>query len=216
MSSSAATAAVVAGDHSFFWRRLHSLTGIFPVGFFLIEHLFSNAFALRGAEAYNAQVKFLVSMPLVVGMEILFIYLPILYHGLYGVYIWWRGDSNVLAYSWLGNWLYTAQRLTGLVSLAFILFHVWEQRFSGAHLLEHPEQAFGKVQQSLANPLVLWFYVVGIVCACFHFAYGLWLFGCKWGITPGPRAQRLAGYLCGGFGAALTGLGLVSLRAFVR
>lgn len=216
MSASTTTAAAVAGDHSFFWRRLHSLTGIFPVGFFLIEHLFSNAFVLRGAEAYNAQVKFLVGMPLVVAMEIAFIYLPILYHGLYGVYIWWRGDSNVFTYGWLGNWLYTTQRLTGLVSLAFIGFHTWEQRFSGVHLLEHPEQAFDKVNQSLGNPLILWFYVVGIACACFHFAYGLWLFGCKWGITPGPRAQRLSGYLCAAFGAALTGLGLASLRAFVK
>ena len=170
---------------------------------------------LRGPEAYNAQVKFLVSLPLVLPLEIAFIYLPILYHGLFGVYVWWRGDSNALRYGWLGNWLYTAQRFTGLVSLVFIFFHTWEQRFSGIHLMDHPEQAFHKVSQSLASPWIFWFYVAGILCACFHFAYGLWLFGCKWGITPGPGAQRVSGYLCGMFGAALAGLGLVTLRAFV-
>ncbi len=211
---SAATAAVPS-DHSFFWRRLHSLTGIFPVGFFLIEHLFSNAFALRGAEAYNNQVKFLVGMPLVLGMEIVFIYVPILYHSFYGVYVWWRGESNVLTYGWLGNWMYTAQRITGLITLAYILFHTWEQRFTGVSLTAHPEQAFQKVAQSLADPLVFWFYVVGIVGSCFHFAYGLWLFGCKWGITPGPNAQRVSAYLCAALGVGLAGVGLMTLRVFV-
>ena len=48
-----------------FWlRRLHSLSGIFPIGFFLLEHMFSNAFILLGSEAYNGQIKFLQSLPL--------------------------------------------------------------------------------------------------------------------------------------------------------
>ena len=211
----ATAAPAIPLDHSFFWRRVHSLTGVFPVGFFLIEHLFSNAFVLRGPEAYNAQVKFLVGLPLVAVLEIIFIYLPILYHGLFGVYIWWRGDSNLLHYPWTGNWLYTAQRYTGLFSLVFIAQHTWEMRFSGIHLLDHPEQAFHKVSQAMANPLIFWFYVAGILATCFHFAYGLWLFGCKWGITSGPGAQRASGYFCGVFGVALAGLGLVTLRAFV-
>ncbi len=29
--------------HSFFWRKLHSLTGIIPIGAFLIEHIVSNS-----------------------------------------------------------------------------------------------------------------------------------------------------------------------------
>ena len=38
-----------AGQGTSFWlRRLHSLSGIVPVGLFLIEHFVSNAFATRG------------------------------------------------------------------------------------------------------------------------------------------------------------------------
>jgi len=36
---------------SFLLRRLHSLSGIFPIGAFLVEHFFSNAFAVNGANA---------------------------------------------------------------------------------------------------------------------------------------------------------------------
>src|SRR6202048_3910106 len=81
--------------HSFFWRRLHSLTGIVPIGAFLVEHIVSNYETVNGPLAYAQQVKFLNSLPLVRVLEWTFIFLPILYHGIYGVYIWLRGQSNV-------------------------------------------------------------------------------------------------------------------------
>src|SRR6185437_1722297 len=88
--------------HSFFLRRLHSLTGIIPIGLLLIEHFFSNAFANSGPGAYSKQVEFLSSVPVVVGLELFGIWLPILYHSLYGFYIWYRGESYAIAYPWTG------------------------------------------------------------------------------------------------------------------
>ena len=73
--------------YTFLLRKLHSLLGIVPIGAFLLEHLLSNFEALKGPAAYGAQVKFLNSLPLVRVLEWTFIFLPILYHGLYGVYI---------------------------------------------------------------------------------------------------------------------------------
>ena len=73
--------------HTFFLRKLHSLLGIIPIGAFLLEHLLSNFEALKGPEAYGAQVKFLNSLPMVRLLEWVFIFLPILYHGLYGIWI---------------------------------------------------------------------------------------------------------------------------------
>ena len=55
-----------AGEgHSFLLRRLHSLSGIVPIGAFLVEHILSNFEALNGPLAYAQQVKFLNSLPLV-------------------------------------------------------------------------------------------------------------------------------------------------------
>ena len=34
----------------FFWRRLHSLLGVIPVGLFVVQHLIINHFATRGEE----------------------------------------------------------------------------------------------------------------------------------------------------------------------
>lgn len=49
--------------NSFLLRRLHSLTGIVPIGAFLVEHFMSNAFATNGPIAYDDQVKFLTGLP---------------------------------------------------------------------------------------------------------------------------------------------------------
>src|SRR5215475_9419158 len=80
-----------AGEgHSFFWRKLHSLTGIVPIGAFLVEHIVSNFETVKGPLAYAQQVRFLNSLPLVRVLEWVFIFIPIAFHGGYGVYIWLR------------------------------------------------------------------------------------------------------------------------------
>ena len=199
---------------SFFWRRLHSLTGIVPVGLFLIEHFFSNAFAIKGPGAYSKQVEFLSSFPFVVALELFGIWLPILYHSLYGFYIWYRGESNVADYPWAGNWMYSSQRWTGAITFFYMVWHTWHLRFSGTHLLTYPDLAFGKVQHELFAPWAFAFYVVGIVCASWHFAYGLWLFAAKWGITQGPVARRRWGYVCIAIAVLFIGVGFATLYSF--
>ena len=200
---------------SFLWHKLHSLLGIIPIGAFLLEHLLSNYEALKGPAAYGAQVRFLNSLPMVRILEWVFIFLPILYHGLYGVYIWLRSNSNIVYYPWAGNWMYTAQRYTGLIAILYIGQHVFRQRFMGISLPENPGAAFAKVQHELANPWMLAVYVIAMIAICWHFAYGIWLFAAKWGITPGVKARKRFGFVCAGFGLALAIMGLVSMWAFI-
>ena len=121
--------------YSFVLRRLHSLSGIVPIGAFLIEHFISNSEATKGVQAYNDQVKFLTSLPFVHVLEWVFIFLPLLYHGIYGLYIWYKGDSNVGEYPWTGNWLYTSQRWTGIIAFIYIAYHTYYMRFTGVHLM---------------------------------------------------------------------------------
>ncbi len=187
---------------SFLLRRLHSLTGIVPIGAFLLEHFISNYEAFKGPEAYGKQVAFLNSLPFVVGLELFFIWIPILYHGLYGVFIWYRGDTNVADYPWSGNWLYTGQRWTGIVALVYMVQHTYYLRFTGVHLPTNPMASFAKVQGEFQN-------------ASWHFSYGLWLFAAKWGITTGETARRRLGYVCLLLALALIAVGAVSMYGFL-
>ena len=200
---------------SFFWHKLHSLLGVIPIGAFLLEHLLSNFEALRGPIAYGEQVKFLNGLPLVRVLEWVFIFLPILYHGLYGVYIWLRGKSNIVYYPWSGNWMYVAQRYTGLIAFLYIGQHVYRQRFSGIALPENPYASFHKVQVELQNPWMLAVYIVAMIAICWHFSYGVWLFAAKWGLTVGDKARRKFGFVCLGLAILLVGIGIWTITGFV-
>jgi len=216
MSVKAGVAPLRAGHGiSFVLRRLHSLTGIIPVGAFLFEHiLISNAAAIGGPAAYARQVRFLGSLPLVLLLELFGIWLPILYHALYGFYIWYRGETNVGDYPWTGNWMYTAQRWTGIIAFAYILWHTWTMRFTGVDLHEFPGASFGKVQGEVFQTWFFLFYVVGLIAASWHFAYGIWLFCAKWGIVSGEKARKRFLALSIAFFFVLTAAGLASLTSF--
>jgi len=216
MSVKSGVAPLRAGQGiSFVLRRLHSLTGIIPVGAFLFEHiLISNASAIGGPAAYARQVRFLGSLPLVLLLELFGIWLPILYHALYGFYIWYRGETNVGDYPWTGNWMYTAQRWTGIIAFAYILWHTWTMRFTGVDLHEFPGASFGKVQGEVFQTPFFLFYVVGLIAASWHFAYGIWLFCAKWGIVSGEKARKRFLALSIAFFFVLTGAGLASLTSF--
>ena len=201
--------------YSFWLRRLHSLTGIVPVGAFLFEHiLISNSTAISGPDAYARQVSFLANLPLVFFLELFFIWLPIAFHGLYGFYIWFSGDGNATEYPWTGNWMYTLQRWTGGVAFVYIVWHTWTMRFTGTDLHELPSASFGKVAAEVHNPWLLAFYVVGLIAASWHFAYGIWLFCAKWGIVSGEKARKRFLAVCIAFFFVMTGVGLGSLTSF--
>lgn len=202
--------------HSFFWRRLHSLSGIVPIGVFLIEHFSSNAFATNGWASYADQVKFLTGLPFVLALEIVGIYAPLAFHSLYGFYIWYRGEANVSDYPWAGNFMYSAQRWTGVITFLYIGWHTYTMRFSGIHLLTHAQAAFHKVQAELQSPWALAFYVVGILAASWHFAYGLYLFCAKWGITVSQKSRRNFGFVCGAIALVFIVVGLATLGSFFR
>ena len=200
---------------SFVLRRLHSLTGIIPVGAFLFEHiLISNATAIGGPSAYARQVSLLASLPMVFFLELFGIWLPIAYHGLYGFYIWYRGDSNTAAYPWSGNWMYTLQRWTGGIAFIYIVWHTYTMRFTGIDLHANPAYSFTKVANEVHNPWLMAFYLIGLIAASWHFAYGIWLFCAKWGIVSGDKAQHRLLRLCLAFFVLLTIVGFASLYTF--
>ena len=213
----AGVAPLRAGQGTSFWlRRLHSLSGVVPIGAFLLEHFVSNVEAFKGPLAYGKQVEFLNGLPGVLLLELFFIWIPILYHGLYGIYIWYEGESNLAAYPWSGNWLYSSQRWTGIVALIYMVQHTYYLRFTGVHLPTHPMQAFAKVQGEFQNPWMVLFYAVGIIAASWHFSYGLWLFAAKWGITIGEKARRRFGFVCAALALGLILMGAASLYGFLK
>jgi succinate dehydrogenase / fumarate reductase cytochrome b subunit len=197
------------------------LTGIIPLGAFLLEHLYTNSKALTGPGDFNKAVTDLQSIPYVLFVEIGFIFIPLIYHAVFGMFITWEMRPNNLSYPYPRNWFYTIQRVTGIVLFFFILFHVLNFRFgllpglNDKSVAHYPNQAYDIV----ANEFQLWWivaiYTVGIVSTVWHLANGIWLFLVDWGLVIGERAQRLTGYACIAFGVLLLALWANVTLAFV-
>ena len=105
----------------------------------------------------------------------------------------------------------TLQRATGMIAVAFILFHLWQMHHLGKTLgggdfdAEHAASSAGLVLHSLLMQII---YVVGTLAAVYHLANGLWTFGITWGIWTSDAAQRRAGYVCAAFGILLGVVGM--------
>lgn len=204
-------------DRHFALRKLHSLLGIVPIGFFLCFHLFENSLSVKGAGYFTEHVIHKIgNMPYVELMEILFIALPILFHGIYGVIIWFQGKGNVIRYGYFRNWMYWVQRVSGVTAFLFIICHVWTTRIQ--ILINDAvtkDNLFEYLAGNLGEPAYLAWYGIGILASVIHLSNGIWLALITWGITLGPRSQKISSWVCAAIGLTLLVLSAQALRGFL-
>ncbi len=203
-------------------RKLHQFSGIVPLGFFLLEHFYTNSKAIDGAAHFNDAVKDLQSIPYILFIEIGGIFIPLIYHAVYGLVITMEARPNNLNYPYPRNWFYLIQRITGVVLFFFITFHVLNFRFgmipglNTISVAHRPDLAFDIVSREFRMVPIFLIYMIGITATVWHFANGIWLFMVDWGIAIGERAQRLTGYACIAFGVVLLLVGINAAVAFIR
>ncbi len=198
-------------ESDFYLRRLHSLLGIIPVGLFLVQHLVINNFATRGAEAFNNASDFMGNLPFIFFLEWFVIYLPLMFHAFYGVYIAFSAKNNVQRYGTFRNWMFVLQRFTGIFLVIFIAWHIYQTRIQKAL---GADVDFDMMADILSNPWMVAFYIVGIISATFHLSNGLWSFLVTWGITQSPRSQTIVTYITIGVFLILSIIGVQAALAF--
>jgi succinate dehydrogenase / fumarate reductase cytochrome b subunit len=111
--------------------------------------------------------------------------------------------------------MFMLQRTTGVITLIFVAWHFFGTRFQVAiGNVEHANLGT-TMHDLLTNPYYFAFYVIGVVSSTFHFCNGMWSFLVSWGITIGPRAQRVSTYVWLGAFVLITTMFILSLTAFV-
>jgi succinate dehydrogenase / fumarate reductase cytochrome b subunit len=214
------TVPVLGGHYHFLLRRLHSLTGI-VFGGYLVVHLLINATIAQGGNVYQTQVDKIHDLPFLPLIEWTFIYLPIIYHTVYGVWITLTGQPNVTHYPYVKNWLYVGQRISAVFIVFFMLFHVLSLKYGmfGTNLSFDPHRrALQTVAQHMdASPLITWLvYPLGILASCFHLANGFWAAAITWGLTISKGARKRWGYACAGLFVVTFIAGMLALIAAAR
>jgi succinate dehydrogenase / fumarate reductase cytochrome b subunit len=208
------TVPLLGGRNHFLIRRLHSLTGI-VFGGYLIVHLLVNATIAQGGVVYQQQVDKIHSLPFLPVIEWTFIYLPILFHTVYGVWIILTGQPNVANYPYGKNWAYVAQRVSAVIIVLFMLFHVLALKYGlfGNNLSFDPHSALSTVKTHFDTSFfITWIlYPLGILASCFHLANGFWAGAITWGLTISAGAQRRWGYVCAALFVLLFIAGMTAL-----
>lgn len=201
--------------NSYLPRKLHSLLGVIPLGLFLVEHALTNYSAWEGGqEGFSKSIDFLNSVPLVVFVEMFVIWLPILFHGVYGLYIAYQSNINTGRFSYGRNWAFALQRITGVITFVFVAWHLYETRIQVALGNVSHEELGSHMNSIVSDPVVFVVYIVAVIAATFHFANGLWAFLVSWGVTVGPRAQKVSSNICMVIFVLISVLFLLSLFAF--
>ncbi|MDX1930970.1 MAG: hypothetical protein SFU56_00040 [Capsulimonadales bacterium] len=207
---------------SFLLHKLHSLSGVMPIGFFMIFHLTANSYSLRGATEFNTAVKAISYAPFVILLEIFVIAIPILFHAIYGIFIAMEMQGpggNTSYYGYQRNWLYVLQRWSGVVAFAYILWHTWDTTFfkygyeltqgEAGHELGFRAISYDAMAWRMAQPWYLAMQITGVTAAAFHLGNGVLNFAIRWGIAIGRDAQRIAAGIGWLLGLGLTGLGVL-------
>jgi succinate dehydrogenase / fumarate reductase cytochrome b subunit len=209
----------------FLLRRLHSLTGL-VFGGYIVVHLLVNATMAQGQapDVYQSQVNKIHSLPFLLAVEWTFIYLPIIFHTVYGIWITFASQPNIEHYPYTKNVFYTLQRISAILIAGFILFHVLGMKglFGGALAFEAERATATTVRHINAHWSIAYIaYPLGILASCYHLANGFWTAAITWGLTISQGAQRRWGWVCGGlflltFGCGMTAwLVALSLKGIV-
>ena len=172
----------------FYWLRLHSLSGVVPVGLFVVMHFYTNSFSVKGPEAYDERLTSLNRLPFMQAFEVLFIYLPILFHAGLGIWITLKGKVNLSSYPYFGNLRYTLQRISGIGVLLFVGAHVYFTKIEP--WWEGYPVNFAHMTEAMHEPITFTVYTLGILGTAFHLANGLWTFCITWGISVTRTSQK--------------------------
>ncbi len=211
-------------SNNFLLRKLHQLTGIVPLGLFFGVHMFTNAKAMNGEKIFNDAVADIHHLPFLLFIEVFGIFLPLLFHSVYGIFISVEAKVNVSNYGYGRNWLYVFQRATGIFLFFFIMFHLLHLRFGlfgGLDLTRvavagNADQAFAIVSMDFSSVGILIFYILGVGATAWHLGYGIFLFAVDWGIVIGEKAQKTLLYGCAAIAFGLFAVGTNAALSFVR
>ncbi|MEJ7623306.1 MAG: hypothetical protein WKF34_04890 [Pyrinomonadaceae bacterium] len=207
---------------TFLLRKLHQITGIVPLGMFFLVHMFTNSTALNGAASFNEHVATIHDIPFLLLIEIFGIFLPLLFHSVYGVMISAEAKPNALNYGYGRNWFYIFQRVTGIFLFFFLVFHILNFRFGlvpGLNLTPvagNADRAFAIVASEFQITWVVVVYILGVLATAWHLAYGFFLFAVDWGIVIGEKAQKTVLAGCLGLAVMLSAVGVNAVFAFIR
>jgi succinate dehydrogenase/fumarate reductase cytochrome b subunit len=194
-----------AGRHAtFVLRRLHSVLGVVPLGAFVVVHLSAMGRAMWGRGAFGPALADFTPRRMLA--EALVLGVPLLIHAGLGVSIAVHARPNVARYPSSPNWRHVLVPLSGVVTLLFLVVHVWQTRVQLA--LGRTDSTsfhtdFAALLSSTGFGGVPWWaigYLLGVGAVAYHLASGVVGFASSFGLVrslAGVKRLEIACAVCG-------------------
>lgn len=181
------------------------------MGLFLCLHLAGKALQVRGAAGPGDALEPSSTLAEVPLLRVV-VLASLLFHALSGLLLVFRARYNVGRYPYSRNWMYTLQRVTGLLAFGFVALHAANIAWPVAAGEVRAADAMAAMSASLSAtqagiPLFALGYMLGVAACALHFGNGVWGFCVSWGIATTRRARQRLGAVCGLLGLALLLLG---------
>ena len=189
-------------------RKLFSLTGVVPIGAFIVVYLWISASAMRGRDAFEAAAGTWHRTPYALLLEVLLLWAPLALHAAYGLKVMAEARPSLRRAPYTGHFMYVLQRVTAPVALALLCYHGYRFRWQPWFGQSSGDDSFTRMCAELSRtsggvPWLAIFYLIGLAAIVFHLSNGLQGFCFSWGITTSRGAARRAAGLFGALGVLL-------------
>ncbi|MSP26124.1 MAG: hypothetical protein EXR75_13400 [Myxococcales bacterium] len=191
-------------------RQLHSLTGIVPVAVFMLVQVGVLAKVTDGPQAFGEAGSWSSVRYARAGLALVLV--PLAFHAIFGLFLTARTELSVTRHPYSGNWLHAMQRVTGVLTLAFIAYY--GVYFWGPHAFSsRPARAYFELERALSTthegvPAVALAFLFGLAACAFHLGHGISSFATRWGMARSRKARSFAAAV-----GALTGIATFALAA---
>jgi len=188
-------------------RRIFSLSGLVPLGAFLVVHVVVNARAIRGEEAFDSAVSALARVPGLRLIEVVLVFAPLVLHAAVGLWLV-ATRASLHEPSPYPRPMALTMRATGVVALAFLALHLPEMRV----LAPGPRPQGGELLTILAADLsstwlgVPWvgvLYLLGAAAVTLHFVAGAWAFLVRLPRGGSPASRRWIAWAAAALGVTM-------------
>lgn len=191
-------------------KLIMAVTGLI-FGLYVIVHMVGNMKIFMGEQDFNAYAAFLrtVGYPAIPNEGVLWIFrivllVAVILH-VYGAFALHgrarQSRGKFRRQGMVGGWnTFTARTMiiTGVVLLAFIIFHILDLTIGAAVAPENfvHGEAYANLVASFSRPLVAIWYIIAQLALLLHLSHGLWTATSDLGIT-GARWRKVLLFLSG-------------------
>jgi succinate dehydrogenase / fumarate reductase cytochrome b subunit len=179
----------------FLRARIASFLAVFPLGVWVVVHLWHNLYAFEGPEAWQSAVTG-YAHPFAEAVAGIIALLPLAIHIVWGTGRLITSRPNNLWYGYYNNLKYLLQRLSAVGVLLFVGAHLW-LAFIKPRIVDGHAEDFADIAHEMHFHLpTLLVYVLGTLGVAYHLANGLQTVAMGWGLVSTQKGlRRLEGWV---------------------